>query len=142
MRIAVTQPTASPDVRRNGRKVRELVRRAAGAGARLVQFPEGFLSGYAEEQVADWGDVDWPAVRAEFARVVGPAGGLGVWVVLGSAHPLAAPHLPHNSLYVISDRGRVVDRHDKRLCSHTEVTTATAAWTTRAARTAPAGDRR
>jgi predicted amidohydrolase len=35
---------------------------------------------------------------------------------------LTAPHRPHNSLYVISDEGRLVDRYDKRKCSHTELT--------------------
>ena len=29
---------------------------------------------------------------------------------------------PHNSLYVISDEGKLVERYDKRKCSHTEVT--------------------
>jgi hypothetical protein len=31
--------------------------------------------------------------------------------VLGSAHPLTPPHRPHNSLYVISDQGHVVNRY-------------------------------
>jgi predicted amidohydrolase len=43
-------------------------------------------------------------------------------VVLGSAHPLTPPHRPHNSLYVISDKGQLVDRYDKRFCSNTEIT--------------------
>lgn len=47
---------------------------------------------------------------------------LRLWVVLGSAHPLTPPRWPHNSLYVISDEGRLVTRHDKRIPSHTEVT--------------------
>ena len=42
--------------------------------------------------------------------------------MLGSAHPLTPPHRPHNSLYVIADDGRIVDRYDKRLLSNTEVT--------------------
>ena len=37
---------------------------------------------------------------------------LGVWVVLGSAHRLER-HRPHNSLYIISNHGEVVDRYDK-----------------------------
>ena len=45
-----------------------------------------------------------------------------MWVVLGSAHPLTPPHRPHNSLYVISDQGEVVNRYDKRFCSNTEIT--------------------
>jgi predicted amidohydrolase len=122
LRIATTQPTASADPRDNGRKARELMRQAAAANARLIQFPEGFLSGYAKEQIADWDDVDWSTVRDELTQVAGLAAELEMWVDLGSAHPLTPPHRPHNSLYVISDQGKIVARYDKRFCSNTEIT--------------------
>lgn len=99
-----------------------MLRMSAAAGARLAHFPEGFLSGYAVANVAAWEDVDWAVVRDELEDVASLAGELGIWVVLGSAHPLTPPHWPHNSLYVISDEGKLVDRYDKRKCSHTEVT--------------------
>ena len=99
-----------------------MLREAAAAGARLAHFPEGFLSGYAVEDVASWEGVDWALVRSELEDVAALAGELGIWVVLGSAHPLTEPHWPHNSLYVVSDEGRLVERYDKRKCSHTEVT--------------------
>jgi predicted amidohydrolase len=47
---------------------------------------------------------------------------LGLWAVVGSSHRLTSPHRPHNSLYVISDRGEVVTRYDKQFCSYTEIT--------------------
>ena len=122
MSIATCQPSASADPRANGAEARRMLREAAVAGARLTHFPEGFLSGYAVEDVATWDDVDWAVVRDELEEVAALAGELGTWVVLGSAHPLTPPHRPHNSLYVISDEGRLVDRYDKRKCSHTEVT--------------------
>lgn len=122
LRIATTHPAASADARDNGRTARELMRHAAAADVRLIQFPEGFLSGYAKEQIADWADVDWTAVRDELRAVADLAGELQMWVVLGSAHPLTPPHRPHNSLYVISDQGQVVNRYDKRFCSNTEIT--------------------
>ncbi|WP_275521322.1 carbon-nitrogen hydrolase family protein [Streptomyces abyssalis] len=61
-------------------------------------------------------------------RVMELAGELGIWAVLGSAHPLtwgspqARPgrgggHKPHNSLYVLDDTGALADRYDKRFCS-------------------------
>lgn len=121
-RIAVAQPTATPDARENGRSTRDMMRRAKEQGARLVHFPEGHLSGYPVEQIRAWDEVDWPAVREELESVAALAAELDLWVVLGSAHPLSLPNRPHNSLYVISDRGAVVDRYDKRLCSHTETT--------------------
>lgn len=123
--MATCQPTASADPRANGAEVRRMLRVSAAAGARLAHFPEGFLSGYAVENVAAWEDVDWAAVREELDDMASLAGELGIWVVLGSAHPLTPPHWPHwphNSLYVISDEGKLVDRYDKRKCSHTELT--------------------
>jgi predicted amidohydrolase len=122
IRIATTQPVATADVRENGSTVRALMRRAAADGVRLIHFPEGFLSGYAKELIADWDDVDWAAVRAELQAIGRLAAELRMWAVLGSAHPLTPPHRPHNSLYVISDRGQVVNRYDKRFCSNTEIT--------------------
>jgi predicted amidohydrolase len=122
VRIATTQPAGSADARENGHQARGLMRQAAAADARLIQFPEGFLSGYAKEQICDWGEVDWAAVRDELGAVAELAAELGMWVVMGSAHPLTPPHRPHNSLYVISDRGWVVTRYDKRFCSNTEIT--------------------
>ena len=38
-------------------------------------------------------------------------------VVLGSAHRLTEPNKPHNSLYIIDEEGRLIDRYDKRFCS-------------------------
>jgi predicted amidohydrolase len=121
IRIGVAQPTISADARVNGKTVRALMREAAAKRARLVQFPEGMLTGYAKEQIADWSQVDWDIVRKELERIMALAAELNLWVVLGSAHPLTSPHRPHNSLYVISDTGELVDRYDKRFCSHTEI---------------------
>lgn len=120
--VATCQPAASTDPRANGAEVRRMLEEAAAAGARLAHFPEGFLSGYAVAEVSSWAGFDWALARREIEEVAALAGELGIWVVLGSAHPLTEPHLPHNSLYVISDEGRLVDRYDKRRCSHTEVT--------------------
>nr|BFE60092.1 carbon-nitrogen hydrolase family protein [Dactylosporangium thailandense] len=122
IRIATTQPVATADARENGSRARGLMRQAAADGTRLIHFPEGFLSGYAKELIADWNDVDWPGVREELRATARLAAELRMWVVLGSAHPLTAPHRPHNSLYVISDRGEVATRYDKRRCSNTEIT--------------------
>jgi predicted amidohydrolase len=121
IRIAIAQPTITGDARANGKTVRSLMRKAAAGRARLVQFPEGVLSGYAKEQIADWSEVDWEAVGDELEQIMALAAELELWVVLGSAPPLTPPHRPHNSLYVISDTGEIVDRYDKRFLSNTEV---------------------
>jgi predicted amidohydrolase len=122
LRIAVAQLQITGDACRNGERVRALMRDAALGGARLVQFPEGTLSGYPKHQIEDWSQVEWTTVRDELRAVAKLAEELRVWVVLGSAHPLSPPNWPHNSLYVISDEGQVVARYDKRMCSATETT--------------------
>ena len=58
------------------------MRRAAASGARLVQFPEGTLSGYAKEQIGGWEEIDFDEVRTQTEAVSRLAGELGVWVVL------------------------------------------------------------
>ncbi|MGW1712838.1 carbon-nitrogen hydrolase family protein [Streptomyces sp. NPDC002156] len=119
--MAIAQTTISADARQNGLTVRRLMREAAEAGARLIQFPEGCLSGYAKEQIRDWDQVDWRAIEEEHRHVAALAAELRLWVVLGSAHRLTPPHRPHNSLYVIADNGQVAGRYDKRYCSNTEI---------------------
>ncbi|MEV8377398.1 carbon-nitrogen hydrolase family protein [Kribbella sp. NPDC056861] len=122
IRIAVAEPTITKDAAENGAKVRELMKSAAAGKARLIQFPEGQLSGYPKEQVQDWSEVDFAVVADELEKIKKLAEKLKLWVVLGSAHPLTPPNRPHNSLYVISDQGRIVDRYDKQYLSNTEVT--------------------
>jgi predicted amidohydrolase len=122
MRIACTQfaVTAQPSI--NAEAIRALMREAASAGARLIQFPEGALSGYAKSEIRDWAEVDWPALDRELDAIAACAADLGLWVVLGSAHHVAAAARPYNSLLVISDHGVLAHRYDKRFCSHTEIT--------------------
>jgi predicted amidohydrolase len=93
-RIAIAQPTATADARRNGDVVRALMQAAADMRARMVHFPEGFLCGYAKEQIADWADVDWSVVRDELGQIARLAAELRIWVVLGSAHPLTLRTAP------------------------------------------------
>lgn len=122
LRVAIAQLPISGDVRRNAAKIKAAMREAAGGRARLIQFPEGMLTGYAKNPIQSWDDVDWSAVHTELQAIMALAAELRLWVVLGAAHQLTPPHWPHNSLYVISDQGALVTRYDKRIVSHTEVT--------------------
>jgi predicted amidohydrolase len=119
--IAIAQMPITGDARLNGSKIRGLIHQAAAGGARLIQFPEGALSGYAKNPIQDWSEVDWQIVREELEAIMVLAAELKIWVVLGSAHLLTPPHWPHNSLYIISDEGQIINRYDKRICSMTEV---------------------
>ncbi|WP_457028618.1 carbon-nitrogen hydrolase family protein [Kitasatospora sp. P5_F3] len=137
LRLAVAQSTVPEDptdrgaLRAAGQEIRALMIEAAGAGARLVQFPEGAIT-YPSKHVmaagptgelvpADWSRAAWEVLREEAELVTALAGKLGLWTVFGSIHPLTPPSRPHNSLYVVSDHGHLVARYDKRFLSHTEV---------------------
>jgi predicted amidohydrolase len=121
-RIAIAQLPITRHANKNGDRVRLAMSQASNEGARLIQFPEGMLSGYAKETIQDWHEVDWWVVREELEAIIVLAARLKMWVVLGSAHQLTPPHWPHNSLYIISDKGKLVNRYDKRIVSYTEVT--------------------
>jgi predicted amidohydrolase len=120
--LAIGQLPITGDAALNGQRVRRAMHEAAEGGARLIQFPEGMLSGYAKHPVQDWAEVDWRVVRSELEAIMKLAKELHIWVVLGSSHQLTPPNWPHNSLYVVSDQGALVTRYDKRIVSHTEVT--------------------
>lgn len=66
--IGAAQCNITPDVRENGRHIRDLMSSARAAGCRLIHFPEGALSGYVKSQIKDWAAVDWKALREEFGR--------------------------------------------------------------------------
>ena len=133
--VAQTELTADPrdvaGLRAAGAGVRELMRQAAGGGARVVLFPEGAMCAPNKRVMssvpdavgpADWSRFEWDVLREELTAVAALAGELRLWTVLGSVHQLTPPNRPHNSLYVISDRGEVVSRYDERLLSKTKVT--------------------
>jgi predicted amidohydrolase len=120
--VATAQSFISKDVQENGLEIRRLMQLASQAGARLVHFPEGAMSGYVKSQIKSWEEVNWELLRSELEQTAQLAGELGLWVVVGCNHRLNKDHRPHNSLYVISDQGKLHTRYDKRFCSHSELT--------------------
>jgi deaminated glutathione amidase len=115
--IATCQFSVGADIDDNARQIKQLMTRASRRGARVVHFPEGALSGYAGIDFPTFDGFDWPALRQATAEVAAQARQLGIWTVLGSSHQLTGTNKPHNSLYVISDAGELVDRYDKRFCA-------------------------
>lgn len=107
------------------------MREASARGARIVHFPEGAIcfpnklvmsvDGPDAVGPADWDRCQWTVLQAELAAIVELARELRLWAVIASVHRLTEPNRPHNSLYVISDRGEVVTRYDERMLSNTKV---------------------
>lgn len=115
--LATCQFPVSADIEANGRWIRKQMREAASQGAELIHFSECALSGYAGAEHKTLDNLDWDSLRRETESILTLARELGVWVVLGSTHRLENGDKPHNSLYLISPEGKVVDRYDKRFCT-------------------------
>jgi predicted amidohydrolase len=108
--VATCQFPVSSDFRSNRRYVLRQMRTARERGAHVAHFCEGALSGYAGADFRSHGGFDWE-------EVLSLARDLELWVLLGASHRLSRGHKPHNSVYVIDDRGKIVDRYDKRFCA-------------------------
>lgn len=117
LRIASCQFPVAADISFNRDQILAQVQQAASQGARLVHFSEAALSGYAGVDFPDISDLDWEQLRTATQTIMEAAASQGVWVLLGSTHPLSSEHRPHNSVYVINDRGAIVERYDKRFCT-------------------------
>jgi len=115
--VATCQFPVSADVESNADRIRRQMDEAYRAGADVVHFPECALSGYAGVDHESLQGFDWELQRREMESILALAEKRKLWVVLGAAHRLARAPKPHNSLYVISPRGEVVDRYDKRFCT-------------------------
>jgi predicted amidohydrolase len=105
------------DVRRNTRHVLRQMRAAKEQGADVGHFPEACLSGYAGTDFQSYDGFDWDLLEVCTRQVLELARALRLWVVLGSTHRLTGRHKPHDSVYVINDRGLIIDRYDKMFCS-------------------------
>ena len=117
LRIAGCQFAVDGEIDRNREQIVAQIREAAGLGARVAHFPEAALTGYAGVDLPDFSRLDWEKLHRATEEICREAARHKIWVLLGSAHRLSGDRKPHNSLYVISDQGRIVERYDKRFCT-------------------------
>jgi predicted amidohydrolase len=117
LNVATCQFPVSADIGANLRYIVRQMQAARTGGADVAHFPECALSGYAGTDFGSFAGFDWDQLRQATAEVLRQARRLGIWVVLGSSHPLTDPHKPHNCLYIIDPEGQVVDRYDKMFCA-------------------------
>jgi len=114
IRIATCQFPVSSSVKRNAGNIRDFLSKAKKATAEIVHFSECALSGYVGTDFPTFDGYDWDLLKAETLDIMDLSRRLGLWIVLGSTHPLTEPNKPHNSLYLINPKGEIVDRYDKR----------------------------
>ena len=116
-KVATCQFPTSADIGKNLSYVLRQMGRAKEQGADVVHFPEACLSGYAPHDFASYKGFDWKTLEESTPQVLEHARDQQLWVVLGSVHRLTGKNKPHNSLYIINDRGKLVDRYDKMFCA-------------------------
>ena len=117
LRVATCQFAVSRSIKRNSRQIQQFLHRARKAKADIVHFPECALSGYVGTDFLSFDGFDWQVLTEETEKIIDLAARLRLWIVLGSSHRLTEPNKPHNSLYLISPNGRIVNRYDKRFCT-------------------------
>ena len=115
--VATCQFLIEKEPERNLRSVLRQLKQAKAEGAHLVHFSESCLSGYLGVEIRSSKEVDWDRVDAGMREVMAAAKQHRLWVVIGCNHRLTGRHKPHNSLYVISDKGHLVNRYDKMFCT-------------------------
>jgi predicted amidohydrolase len=116
-KVATCQFAVGRSIGRNARQIHKFLREAKKLKVDIVHFSECALSGYVGTDFPNFDGYDWNLLREETKKIMALAKKLGLWVVLGSTHRLTNPNRPHNSLYLINPRGRIVDRYDKRFCT-------------------------
>ena len=114
--LATCQFYINKRVEQNLRSITRQMKQAKAKGAHLVHFSEACLSGYLGSELKSSSECDWDCVARSMCEVMLLAKELRLWVIVGCNHRLSGKHKPHNSLYVIDDRGKLVTRYDKMFC--------------------------
>ena len=118
LKVATCQFAVSGSIKRNSQQIRRYLAKAAKAD--IVHFPECALSGYSGYDFESLDELDWQQLQEESEKIAAAAKRYKLWVILGSVHRLTKAN-PHNSLYLISPKGKVVGRYDKRFCTSGEL---------------------
>jgi predicted amidohydrolase len=117
LKIATCQFAVGASIKRNSRRICEFLLEAKRGKADVVHFSECALSGYVGTDFPNFEGYDWLLLKEETKKIISLAKKFQVWIVLGSIHQLTEPNKPHNSLYLISPDGKIIDRYDKRFCT-------------------------
>lgn len=121
IRIASCQFPVSSDIKSNYQYIEVQMTEAKLKKADVVHFSECALSGYPGEDMQSLDNFNWDELHQVTDSIILLADKLNLWVILGSLHRLTGNNKPHNSLYVISPEGKIIDRYDKRFCTSSDL---------------------
>lgn len=115
--IATSQFPVSYDIKKNMNYIIQQMKKASKQKSHIIQFPEASLSGYAGVDFESFDNFDWETLKISTNKIIEEAKKLNIWVILGSAHKLSEENKPHNCLYIINNKGEIIDRYDKLFCA-------------------------
>jgi deaminated glutathione amidase len=115
LKIALCQFPVSGDLISNSGYIKKFIKEAVLNKADIIQFSEAALTGYPPKDIPSFKDYDWESLRKETNEIMSLAKENNIWIVLGSAHYLSENEKPLNSLYIISNDGKIIDRYDKSM---------------------------
>lgn len=115
LKVAICQFPVTGDLKSNTEYIKKFIKEAAFYKADIIQFPEAGLTGYPPVDIPSFQNYNWDNLRTETKEILSLAKENNIWVVLGSAHFISENEKPMNSLYIISNEGKIVDRYDKSM---------------------------
>jgi predicted amidohydrolase len=118
--VATCQFPIGSNIRSNLQHIKQQMISVQEQEAKTVHFPEACLSGYARADFPSYKNFNWGLLEKCTCKVLDLARKLHIWVILGSTHRLSGQNKPHNSLYIINDKGELVDRYGKMFCAGDE----------------------
>jgi len=117
LKIATSQFPVSEFIEENFKNIQNQILDARKMDCDLIHFPECSLSGYAGVDFPDFKAFNWNLLRKYSLKILKIAKQKNIWIILGSSHKLTEPNKPHNSVYIINNYGKIIDRYDKLFCA-------------------------
>jgi predicted amidohydrolase len=115
--IATCQFPVSADIRLNEEYILKQLVYAKAEGADIVHFSESSLSGYAGIDFTSFKDRDETLLQVCLEKIRKMTIKLKIWAIVGVHHFERRNKKPFNSLWLINEKGEIVDRYDKRICA-------------------------
>ena len=118
--IATSQFNVSSNVKGNLKIILNQMKEAKSKNADIIHFPECCLVGYGGIDFFDYKSHDEKILKQALKQITDAARDLNIWVIVGSHHFIKNQVKPFNSLYIINNKGEIIDRYDKRYLTGVE----------------------
>jgi predicted amidohydrolase len=115
LKIATSQFAVDSNIPKNLANIKKQIKIAADKGANLIHFSECSLSAYAGIDFEKYTSESNQQILNGIAEICQLAQQYNIWVIFGTHLFEAKMEKPYNSLFVVTNRGEIEKRYDKRL---------------------------